>query len=118
MRLAFLVVVVLVLAIAGVACNGDGTGDDQEGITLVAHSLTPNSPAYLCKVLGTARNDSGSDIDSVTIEVDFKDGSGVVVATASATITDFEAGDHRDFEVQCPIDDWHASDYDIRVLDS
>jgi hypothetical protein len=98
------------MATLGVACDSDSTEGEQEGVTLVAHSLTPDSPAYLCKLIGTARNDNGSDLDSVTIEVDFKDEGGVVVATAKATITDFEAGGHRDFEVRCPIDDWHASD--------
>ena len=113
--LAILIPVLVLVALCFPAC-GDGGGSGG-GVTLVVHSMTPDNPAFICQVVGTVRNDNNYTVDEVTVEVDFKDTMGAVAAMASKSTTDLSAGDTWDFQIPCPIDDWHADSYDIRVLE-
>ena len=118
-KLSALLLLLIISGLTFTACNGGGNngGGADGGVTLLNHSITPkDNPAFLCKVTGTARNDTGGTLNRVVAKVDFKDQSGKTVVTGTAAIQNFKAGDYWTIEVECPRKDFRTDKYDIEII--
>ncbi len=116
----FVLILLIAISCGAILISCSQGPSSPDSIKLLNHNMTVQkfgaSPSSVAVVSGSAQNVSNSVIAKATVVVTFYDDKGNVIDTASASTTNFRAGEFWNFSTQSSgPDSWKIVDYKIKI---